>query len=158
MSTLNGETFKCVLPKASKLSEEKLYNYIKKIEVDGLPRIRAYAEAIDPVIYQLEPLQAKMALDRVRELKIYSHIKENVLAEKSEWQLRNSTAIQDKAVSLLSNLIDKANEIATKPDADAKDLNVAVSTLKTIMPAFQAMGATKEPVTDKKARAEKFIC
>lgn len=68
--------------------------------------------------------------------------------------------MQNKAMDLLSNLLDKANEIATDPDADAKDLNVAVSTLKSIMPAFTAIGNKTEmstDTTDKKSRASKFI-
>lgn len=145
----------------SKVSQSKVYEYIKKIEVDGLPRVRAYAEAIDPEIYNLSPTQMRWKLDKFKEqYPDYDEVREMVLAENQDWALRRSGAIQNKAMDLLSNLIDKANEIATKPDADVKELNLAVSTLKSIMPAFTAVSNTANmdtKTTDKKARASKFI-
>lgn len=145
----------------SKVSQSKVYEYIKKIEIDGLPRVRAYAEAIDPEIYNLNPTQMRWKLDKFKEqYPDYDEVREMVLAENKDWALRRSGAIQNKAMDLLSNLIDKANEIATKPDADIKELNVAVSTLKSIMPAFTAVGNTSRmdtDTTDKKARASRFI-
>lgn len=144
-----------------KLSQSKVYDYIKKVEIDGLPRVRAYAEAIDPAIYDLQPESMRKRLDRLKEdYPNFAEIKEMVLAENKDWALRRSGAIQNKAMDLLSNLLDKANEIATDPNADAKDLNVAVSTLKSIMPAFTAIGEKKNidtNTTDKHARASRFI-
>lgn len=145
----------------SKVGAAKVYEYIKKIEVDGIPRVRAYAESIDPKIYELTPQQISSKLEYFKNAyPAYKEIKEMVLAEQKDWALRRSTAMQNKAMDLLSNLLDKANEIATDPDADAKDLNVAVSTLKSIMPAFTAIGNKTEmstDTTDKKSRASKFI-
>ena len=160
MST-NNATHKKRVAMPSKIAPSKIYDYIKKIEIDGYPRVRAYAEAIDNSIYDLTPSQITDKLDYLqRNYKGYADIKASVLAEQNEWNLRKSGAIQNKAIDLLSNLLDKANEIATDPDADAKDLNVAVSTLKSILPAFAAM-SNKQPqqveVVDKKARASKFI-
>lgn len=156
-----GYTGKDKQVRINKLAESKVYDYIKKVEVDGLPRIRAYAESIDPAIYDLPPVTVRKKLDYLKEAyPTYSEIRETVLAEQKDWALRKSSAIQNKAVDLLSNLLDKANEIARDPDADAKDLNVAVSTLKSIMPAFTAIGnnANRDTsTTDKKARAGKFI-
>lgn len=145
----------------AKLSPQKLYNYIKAIEIDGLPRIRAYAETIDPAIYDMAPVDAVRKLDYIKESrKDYNDIRDEVLAERAEWNLRRSAALQNKALDLLSNLMDKANEIAKDPAADAKELNTAINTLKTIMPAFQATTAprTEEGGTNKKLRAGKFIC
>lgn len=154
-------TFANKLPRPSKISDEKVYNYIKKLEVDGLPRVRAYAEAIDPAIYDLAPGQIEERLESFkRHSKNYNSIKEMVLAEQKEWSLRRSAVMQDKAMNLLNNLLDKANEIATNPDADAKQLAQAVSTLKTIMPAFTAIGAKNNmetSTTDKKSRAGRYI-
>lgn len=144
----------------SKLSQEKLYNYIKAIEIDGLPRVRAYAETIDPAIYDMDPVNATRKLDYIKESrKDYNDIREQVLAERQEWSMRRSAAIQGKALDLLTNLIDKANQIASNPEADAKELNTAIQTLKTIMPAFQAVSTPRtEPNTkDKKARAAGYI-
>jgi len=144
-----------------KLSQSKVYDYIKKVEIDGLPRVRAYAEAIDPAIYELQPESMRKRLDRLKEdYPNFNEIKEMVLAENKDWALRRSGAIQNKAMDLLSNLLDKANQIALDPDADAKDLNVAVSTLKSIMPAFTAIGektTMNTDTTDKHARASRFI-
>lgn len=146
----------------SSVSQSKIYDYIKKLEIDGLPRVRAYAEAIDPAIYDLPPDKMRYRLDNVKEAyPNYDEIREMVLAENKDWALRRSDAIQNKAMDLLSNLLDKANEIATKPNADAKELNMAVSTLKSIMPAFTAIGnkanASIEPTVDKTKRAAEFI-
>lgn len=156
----DGSTFKRKLPLPSKISEEKMYNYIKKIEIDGLPRVRAYAEAIDGGIYDYSPSDIGYRLDYIKQsYKGYDELREMVLAEQQEWSLRRSAAVQDKAMSLLNNLLDKANEIATNPESDAKQLSQAVSMLKTIMPAFTAVGGKRDDSgnTNKKARAEKFI-
>ena len=145
----------------SKLSQSKVYEYIKKIEVDGLPRVRAYAEAIDPAIYDLQPESMRKKLDRLKEdYPNFDEIKEMVLAENKDWAIRRSGAIQNKAMDLLSNLLDKANQIATDPNADAKDLNVAVSTLKSILPAFTAVNEKANMstrVVDKTKRAAEYI-
>lgn len=145
-----------------KVSERKVYEYIKKVEIDGLPRVRAYAEAIDEGIYDVNPQAASNRLDYFQNhAPGYKEIKEAILAEQQEWSMRKSAHIQDKAVDLLANLLDKANQIATDPDADAKQLATAVSTLKAIMPAFTAVGNKQTmdtSTTDKKARAGKFIC
>lgn len=157
----DGSTFQRRLPIPSKIAESKMYDYIKKVEVDGLPRVRAYAEAIDGAIYDLSPREIDQKLDYLkRNYKGYNELREMVLAEQQDWALRRSAAIQDKAVNLLTNLLDKANEIATKPDADTKELAQAVSMLRTIMPAFNAVGnkATMDTrTTDRKARAQQFI-
>lgn len=145
----------------NKLAQSKVYEYIKKVEIDGLPRVRAYAETIDPKIYDLQPESMRKRLDRLsQEYPNFNEIKEMVLAENKDWALRRSGAIQNKALDLLGNLLDKANEIAQDPNADAKELNVAVSTLKSIMPAFTAIGgkATMDTnTTDKTARAAGYI-
>lgn len=153
------ETYTKTLARPAKISQAKLYEYIKKIEVDGMPRIRAYAEAIDPQIYQLEPSKVGKKLDALRDGRDdYDDIKAMVLAEQEDWILRRSSVIQDKAVNLLANLIDKANELATKPDADVKELSAAITTLRTIMPAFtNGMNTKKEDTTDRKGRASKYI-
>lgn len=155
------DTMKQHQVRITKVSQSKIYEYIKKMEVDGLPRVRAYAETIDPKIYDLNPTQIAHKLDCVsRDYPGYKDIREMVLAENQDWALRRSGAIQNKAVDLLSNLLDRANSIAQDPNADAKQLNMAVSTLKSIMPAFTAIGAkasTDTSTTDKKARAAGYI-
>lgn len=144
-----------------KLSQDKVYNYLKKVEIDGLPRVRAYAEAIDPAIYDLQPETMRKKLDYLaKDYPNFKEIKEMVLAENQEWALRRSGAIQNKAMDLLSNLLDKANSIASDPNADAKELNIAISTLRSIMPAFTAIGnktTTEITTTDKTKRAAEFI-
>lgn len=146
----------------NKVAPSKVYEYIKKIEVDGLPRIRAFAEAIDPRIYDLPPNKIAYKLDNFRrDYKAFDEIREMVLAENKDWALRRSGAIQNKAMDLLNNLLDKANDIAKDPEADAKDLNIAVSTLKSIMPALTAVNTKANmdtrPQIDKKARASTYI-
>lgn len=144
----------------AKLSQEKLYNYIKAIEVDGLPRVRAYAENIDPTIYDMNPVDAVRKLDYIKESRVdYNEVREQVLAERADWNLRRSAALQNKALDLLSNLMDRANEIAKDPSTDAKQLGTAINTLKTIMPAFQAVNTprTEEGGPNKKLRASEFI-
>lgn len=156
----NGATHTQRTAQTSRIAPQKVYDYIKKLEIDGYPRVRAYAEAIDPEIYNYDPAQISNKLDYFkRNYKGYDDIREAVLAEHEEWNMRRSATIQNKALDLLSNLLDKANTIATDPEADAKELNMAVNTLKSIMPAFTAIG--QKPVadssTDKKARAAGYI-
>lgn len=145
----------------SKVAASKVYEYIKMVETQGVPRIKAYAKCIDPEIYSMTPGQITSRLDYFQtHYKGYNDIKEMVLQEEQDWMLRRNSSLQNKALDLLSNLMDKANEIATDPEADAKDLNVAVSTLKSIMPAFSAIGdRTRQNTeqTDKKSRAGKYI-
>lgn len=147
------------LPSPSKIAQSKVYDYMKKMYVDGLPRVRAYAEAIDDRIYQLSNGEQINVFTYFREArKDWNDIKEMVMAEQAEWSLRRSAALQDKAVNLLSNLMDKANELATKPEADVKELNAAISTLKTIMPAFTAtVSGPKEDNNSRKLRAGNHI-
>ena len=146
----------------SKVHQSKIYEYIRKIEIDGLPRIRAYAEAIDPKIYELPPSAAHRKLDRVREdYPQYDEIKEMVLAEEENWAMRKSHAAQDEALSLLLNTLKKANDIINKDDVSAQDLNAANAVLKTVMPAVSAVNTKAEgniqSAAQKKARAERFI-
>lgn len=145
----------------NKVAASKVYDYIKMVETQGVPRIKAYAKCIDPEIYNFTPAQITSRLDYFQNnYKGYKDIKEMVLQEEQDWMLRRNSGLQNKALDLLSNLMDKANEIATDPNADAKDLNVAVSTLKSIMPAFTAIG-TKTTMdtntTDKTKRASEYI-
>ena len=142
----------------SKVAASKVYDYIKMVETQGIPRIRAYAKCIDPEIYNFTPSQITARLDYFQNS--YKGIKEMVLQEDKDWMLRRNSALQNKALDLLSNLMDKANEIATDPNANAKDLNVAVSTLKSILPAFSAVGDKTSSDTsqvDKTKRAAGYI-
>ena len=160
MANNNGATHQKKSAMTSRISPQKVYDYIKKLEIDGYPRVRAYAEAIDPEIYNLTPEQISSKLDYFkRNYAGYDDIKETVLAEHNDWNMRKSAAIQNKALDLLGNLLDKANQIATDPNADAKELNMAVNTLKSIMPAFTAIGNKPaiESSTDKKSRAAEDI-
>ena len=145
----------------SKVAASKVYDYIKMVETQGVPRVRAYAKCIDPEIYNMTPGQITRRLDYFQSsYKGYNDIKEMVLQEEKDWMLRRNSTLQNKALDLLSNLIDKANDIATDPEADAKDLNVAVSTLKSILPAFTAVGAKASAdvsQTDKTKRAAGYI-
>lgn len=160
MANNNGATHQKKSAMTSRISPQKVYDYIKKLEIDGYPRVRAYAEAIDPEIYNLTPEQISSKLDYFkRNYAGYDDIKETVLAEHNDWNMRKSAAIQNKALDLLGNLLDKANQIATDPNADAKELNMAVNTLRSIMPAFTAIGNKPaiESSTDKKSRAAEYI-
>lgn len=126
---------KTMLP--SKISQQKRYEYIKKIEVDGYPRIRAYAEVIDPKIYDLTPKEIDNRIVYLKDAwKDYDELREMVLAEQQDWNLRRSAIAQDKAIELLTVTLDKAIEMVRDPECDNKSLAAAVSTLKTIMPAF----------------------
>lgn len=157
MST-SKSTLKKSFPKPSKIAASKVYDYIKKIEVDGYPRVRAYAEAIDPRIYDLTPSQITDKLDYLRSnYKGYNDIRESVLAEQQDWILRKSARIQDKSVTLLANLLDKANEMVTNPDADVKEINASIQMLKTIMPAFNNNTNEGNTKASRKKRASKFI-
>ena len=148
--------------RVARVHQSKIYEYIKKIEIDGLPRIRAYAEAIDAKIYDLPPGAAHRKLDRVREdYPQYDEIKEMVLAEEENWAMRKSHAAQDEALSLLLNTLKKANDIINKENVSAQDLNAANAVLKTVMPAVSAVNEKSsgnvQSSINKKARAEQYI-
>lgn len=146
--------------RVGKLHPSKVYDYIKKVEIDGLPRVRAYAEAIDPHIYDLPPTAMHRKLDRVREeYPNYEEIKEMVLAEEANWAQRKSHAAQDEALSLLLNTLKRANELVNKEGVSAQDLNAANAVLKTVMPAVTAVNdkAATVPQIDKKTRASRYI-
>lgn len=146
--------------RVAKVHPSKIYDYIKKVEIDGYPRIRAYAEAIDAKIYELPPGAAHRKLDRVREdYPEYGELRDMVLAEEANWAQRKSHAAQDEALSLLLNTLKKANEIINNKDVTAQDLNAANSVLKTVMPAVTAVNdkASTAPQYDRKARASKYI-
>lgn len=146
-----------------KVHQSKIYDYIRKVEIDGLPRIRAYAEAIDAKIYELSPSAAHRKLDRVREeYPEYQEIREMVLAEEENWAMRKSHVAQDEAISLLMNTLKKANEVLSKEDVSAQELNAANSVLKTVMPAIAAVNQKQNATNviteeNKRARASKYI-
>ena len=147
---------RAILP--ARVATSKRYEYIRKIIVDGMPRIRAYAETIDPTIYDLDGVQITRKLDYLRDSwKDYKDIEEMVRAEQQNWNLQRSTAAQNKAMELLNATLDKAIDLAKDPEADAKQLNIAVQTLKTIMPALTKKD---EPVAERasvKTNAARFI-
>ena len=90
-----------VLP--ARVATSKRYEYIRKIVVDGMPRIRAYAETIDPTIYDLDGVQITNKLDDLRTAwKDYADIEEMVKAEQQNWNLQRSAAAQNKAMELLT--------------------------------------------------------
>lgn len=147
---------KTVIP--SKVSPAKKYEYFKKIEIDGYPRIRAYAEAIDNRIYDCTPTAASRKLTYLKEAwDDYDEIRDMVLAERADWNLRRSAAAQDKAMELLNVTLDRAIEIAKDPNGDAKTFNAAIQTLKTIMPALTKKEETTPEVRSVKANAARFI-
>lgn len=147
---------KSILP--SKVSQQKRYEYIKKIEVDGYPRIRAYAEVIDPTIYDWAPRNAGEKLNYLKEAwPDYEQIREMVLAEQAEWNLRRSSAAQDKAMELLNATLDKAIELVKDPETDVKGFQAAVATLKTIMPAFTKKDEAPVQRSSVKSKAVEFI-
>lgn len=156
----NKSTLEKRQARVSKVHPSKIFDYIRKVEVDGLPRIRAYAEAIDDKIYELPPGAAHRKLDRVREdYPQYDELKEMVLAEEANWAQRKSHAAQDEALSLLLNTLKRANELVNKEGASAQELNAANAVLKTVMPAVTAVNdkASTAPQIDRKARASKYI-
>lgn len=142
-----------------KVHQSKIYEYIRKIEIDGLPRIRAYAEAIDDKIYDLPAGAAHRKLDRVREdYPEYNELRELVLAEQKDWAMRRAHVVQDKAVDLLVSSIDAALAMVKKEDVNAKDLTAATGVLKSLLPALNtAQSQATMNTKDYTARAEKFI-
>lgn len=142
----------------SKIPQSKRYEYIKKIEVDGYPRIRAYAEVIDKEIYNMTPAEATHKLEYIRESwEDYNTIKETVLAERADWNLRRSAAAQDKAMELLNCTLDKAIELVKDPETDVKAFSAAVNTLKTIMPALTKNESAPVEASSVKRNAAKYI-
>lgn len=147
---------KSVLP--SKVSSAKRYEYLKKIEIDGYPRIRAYAEAIDPTIYDMPPAEVSHRLDYLKKAwDDYDDLRAMVLAERADWMLRRSAAAQEKAMELLNVTLDRAIAIAKDPEGDAKTFQAAVATLKTIMPALTKPAESKPAETSVKNNAARFI-
>lgn len=151
---IKGST--AILP--ARVATSKRYEYIKKIVVDGMPRIRAYAETIDPTIYDLDGVQITNKLDYLRTAwKDYTDIEEMVKAEQQSWNLQRSASAQNKAMELLNATLDKAIALVNDPDADAKQLNMAVQTLKTIMPAFTKKDDAPAENRSVKMNASRFI-
>lgn len=146
----------------SKVSQENVYAYIKDVELNGVPRVVAFANHIDKGIYDHTPAEINQKIKYFQNNHpAYAMLKEMVMQEEKDWMLKRSSALQNKALDLLSNLLDKANDIAKDPESDAKELNVAVSTLKSIMPAFNAVKGKMEYEPDntatKKKRAQEYI-
>jgi hypothetical protein len=151
---IKGNT--AILP--ARVATSKRYDYIKKIVVDGMPRIRAYAEAIDPTIYDLDGVQITNKLDYLRTAWTdYKDIEDMVKAEQQNWNLQRSAAAQNKAMELLNATLDRAIELVKDPDSDAKQLNTAVQTLKTIMPAFSKKEDAPVETRSAKMNAARFI-
>ena len=147
---------KNVIP--SKVSPAKKYEYFRKIEIDGYPRIRAYAEAIDNCIYDLSPEVASRRIGYLKEAwDDYDEIRDMVLAERADWNLRRSAAAQDKAMELLNVTLDRAIELAKDPEADVKTFNAAIQTLKTIMPALTKKEEQPVETRSAKMNAARFI-
>ena len=145
-----------ILP--SRVATSKRYDYIRKIVVDGMPRIRAYAETIDPTIYDLDGVQITNKLDYLRTAwKDYRDIEEMVKAEQHDWNLQRSVVAQNKSMELLNATLERAIELVKDPNSDTKELNMAVQTLKTIMPAFTRYDAPQVERRSAKENAARFI-
>lgn len=146
---------KTVFP--AKIPQSKRYEYLKKVE-DGVPRVRAYAETIDPLIYDIEPEAVHSRLDYLKEAwKDYDELVEMIRAERADWNLKRSAAAQEKAMELLTATLDRAIDLVKDPNSDVKQLGAAIQTLKTIMPAFTKK---EEPVAETrsvKMNASKYI-
>lgn len=138
----------------SKLPASTKYDYFRAIEIEGKPRVRAYAENIDKRIYDLTP---HGAIKKVEYLKTawpdYDEIRQTVLAERDDNIMRRAAAAQDKAMELLTTLLDKAIEIAKT--GDAKEINASIQTLKTIMPALTPN--KQAPVTKESGNRQKIV-
>ena len=139
----------------SKLPAATKYEYFKKIEIEGKPRVRAYAEAIDNRIYDLSPVGALKKVEYLKQAwPDYNEIRQTVLAERDDNIMRRAAAAQDKAMELLTTLLDKAIEIAKT--GDAKEINASIQTLNTIMPALTATNKPA-PVTESSGKREKLV-
>lgn len=124
----------------ARIPQSKRYEYIKKIEVDGYPRLRAYAEVIDPKVYDLTPMEMHSRIAYLKKAwPDYEELREMVLAEQAEWNMRRSSVAQDKAMELLNCTLDKAIELVKDPESDTKAFSAAVNTLRTIMPALTSV-------------------
>lgn len=142
----------------SRVATSKRYDYIKKIIVDGMPRIRAYAESIDNTIYDLDGVTITNKLDYLRTAwKDYNDIEEMVKAEQHSWNLQRSASAQNKAMELLNASLDKAISLVQDPDSDARQLNIAIQTLRTIMPALTKKDELAPERASVKTNAAKFI-
>lgn len=139
----------------SRLPASTRYEYFKKIELEGKPRVRAYAEAIDERIYDLSPVGALKKVEYLKTAwKDYDEIRQTVLAEREDSIMRRSQVAQDKAMELLTTLLDRSIEIAKT--GDPKEINASIQTLKTIMPAI-TKSDKQAPVTKESGNRQRLV-
>lgn len=139
----NGTTGTRRMIVASKVSDRKMADYIRAVVVDGKRRIVAYAENIDPSIYEMDPDQMRAKLDSCKLHKNYNSLKEMVEAEEREHMLRRSGTLQNKAMELLVSTIEAAQVRLHSEDVDSKDIAMAAGVVKSLLPAFQAINSDR---------------
>lgn len=146
----------------SKVSQAKIVDYLRDVYINGKTRVTAYAENIDPSIYELRPTEIQAKLDWLPTGRPdFAELKEMVLSEENERMLRRSGLMQQKAMELLVSTVDAAQRMVQEEDADAKTVAAAAGVIKTLMPAFETIASTNKDTgasqTQRKSRAQKVI-
>ena len=135
-----------------KVSSSKVCEYIRAAYIDGKKFIQAYAEAVDPNIYNVAYGYRYKIKDQLEARPDFEELKSMVMKEDQDEMLRRSATLQHKAQALLLDTMDSASKALQDNGNDPKTLQAAAGVLKTLMPAFQAINAKVDESNSSEAR------
>lgn len=158
MAAPSGVNDEYVNPK--KVSPNKVCEYIRAAYLDGKTRITSYAENIDPNVHRANYRYRFTLVDKLEHRPDFEELKTMVMEEDNKDMLLRSATAQKKAMELLLNMIDKANENIMKHSDDPKLFGASISVAKAIAPVLAVAGGKNDServAAGKRARAAKVI-
>ena len=158
MSVSMGINDEYVNPK--KVSPNKVCEYIRAAYLDGKTRITAYSENIDPNLHRANYRYRFELINKLEDRHDFEELKTMVMEEDSRDMLLRSATAQKKAMELLLNMIDKANENIMEHSDDPKLFSASISVAKAIAPVLAVAGGKNDServAAGKRARAAKVI-
>jgi hypothetical protein len=149
------------MPNPKKVAPSKVAEYIRLCYIEGMTRAQSYIQAVNPDALKLEVRTRYNHINALEARDDFQALKDMVMEEDTQDLLRRSSTAQRKALSLLMDTLDAAQQAVRENPTDPKTLASASSILKGLGSAFQATQATENDsermLEARRARAAKVI-
>lgn len=143
-----GASTSSALANPDKVAPSKIAEYIRRTNIDGIARITAYQETIDPNIKKAPVPQRYNYINRLEGRADYVAIKEFVLEEDQKDMILRSQTVRAKAFDLLMDTLEAAQRGVKENPDDAKMVSAASGVLKSLAPILTGIQG-KEEVEEK---------
>lgn len=121
-----------------KVHPSKLTNYIRRVHIDGVARLLAYEETIDPNIREVSTASRYSYINRLESREDYEPLKTFILEESEKDMVMRSMTIKNKVFDTLMATLESAHKGVLENPGDPKVLAAASSVIKSFTPILAA--------------------